>query len=63
MLQGELPFVIQERSRWENLEQKIDQQRQALDDLRQEQNQAREALRQELQRQQWQELSPYGDRS
>ncbi|MFM1841539.1 MAG: hypothetical protein RLZZ490_270 [Cyanobacteriota bacterium] len=62
LVQGGLPFVIQERSRLENLEQKIEQQRQELDDLRRGQAQARDRLREELQRQQMRELVPYGDR-
>ncbi|MEB3228911.1 MAG: tetratricopeptide repeat protein [Synechocystis sp.] len=61
-VRGGLPFVIQERSRLENLEQQLQQQRQQLDDLRQEQNQARDTLREELQRQQQRDLVPYGDR-
>ncbi|MEB3160477.1 MAG: hypothetical protein VKL20_03335, partial [Synechocystis sp.] len=62
LVQGGLPFVIQERSRLENLEQKIERQRQELDDLRREQAQARDTLREELQRQQQRDLIPYGDR-
>jgi len=62
LFQGGLPFVIQERSRLETLEQKIQQQRQELNDLRQEQARARDTLREELQRQQMRELVPYGDR-
>jgi hypothetical protein len=60
-VQGGLPFVIQERSRLENLEQQLQQQRQQLDDFRQEQNQARDTLREDLQRQQQRDLVPYGD--
>ena len=62
LVRGELPFVIQERSSLENLEQKIQRQSQELDQLRREQAQARDTLREELQRQQMRELLPYGDR-
>jgi hypothetical protein len=62
LVEGGLSFVIQDRSRLETLEQKIQQQNQELESLRQEQVQATEDLREDLQRQQLQDLIPYGDR-